>query len=733
MKKGFIAIILLLCCVSAIVLGTTSAFGTMEDEGFAIPADAGIARALTSGGSTPVRLAEVHRDDVIYKSLAGCYVGDKREKIDLTFPLYTNGGTGLRFLDEENWLLTTDVDLFRSYDGLYVSDGISYNADMTQADGGEFILLALSSGLYMNVQQAVLETKLGATTIPINSILSLREDGLRWYEQKNGTIAYQENTSVYEATLTIGQHTYDYADLLDALGLVRGAIQKADNDHPDAEQMQQAEAILNKKGNSTKLPSAGDNTNDHVSGDTGGTAGDTPAGGATGGSSTGGGGGAGSGGSLPSDDGGGGTTTKPGEGSDPGAGGGSGGSGGSGGEAGNKPGTGGSSTGGDPDIGGSGEGGNGGAGGGDDVHPDEPDTKPGEGDSDDSKPAPYQDPKVTIRSIEPWSYALGLDVQVDDPSGVIMRGINFSVFKKVKGSGATTTDENGRKVYPADDYKGSSTMLRRNRVGTQAFALSVLEPGQTVYFQYQYRYNAQVKYQDETTGEEIIRVERKYFYSDLVEIKLPTVEEGHIAASKAAWNVAFAEKPESLTLRDLTLENTTNYDPEQTHYSFDNFKKNTLPYVNRLELTLTPQSGGESVTVVVGSSVLSRAQQEGGTVFTSGTPKLQSNTAYRYTVKAKDRYGNELPLKETDSSVGMVYTRKSTPVVTITEKENVMDTLALHIKVFDPDNALKKGQPLILQVTESKSGNQTNLYGSWDTNKISSGGTDITEDRKSVV
>ena len=118
------------------------------------------------------------------------------------------------------------MDLFRSYDGLYVSDGISYNADMTQADGGEFILLALSSGLYMNVQQAVLETKLGATTIPINSILSLREDGLRWYEQKNGTIAYQENTSVYEATLTIGRHTYDYADLLDALGLCLCVIKK---------------------------------------------------------------------------------------------------------------------------------------------------------------------------------------------------------------------------------------------------------------------------------------------------------------------------------------------------------------------------------------------------------------------------------------------------------------------------------------------------------------------------
>lgn len=722
MKKGFIAIILLLCCVSAIVLGTTSAFGTMEDEGFAIPADAGIARALTSGGSTPVRLAEIHRDDVIYKSLAGCYVGDKREKIDLTFPLYTNGGTGLRFLDEENWLLTTDVDLFRSYDGLYVSDGISYNADMTQADGGEFILLALSSGLYMNVQQAVLETKLGATTIPINSILSLREDGLRWYEQKNGTIAYQENTSVYEATLTIGRHTYDYADLLDALGLVRGAIQKADNDHPDAEQMQQAEEILNKKGSSTKLPSAGGNTNDHVSGTTDGTAGDTPAGGTTGGSSTGGGGGAGSGGSLPSDGGGSGTTTKPGEGGDPGAGGGS---GGSGGEAGNKPSTGGSSTGGDPDIGGGGEGGNGGASGGDDVHPDEPDTKPGEGDSDNSKPAPYQDPKVTIRSIEPWSYALGLDVQVDDLSGVIMRGINFSVFKKVKGSGATTTDENGRKVYPADDYKGSSTMLRRNRVGTQAFALSVLEPGQTVYFQYQYRYNAQVKYQDETTGEEIIRVERKYFYSDLVEIKLPTVTEGKVAAVAADWGVEYAAKADALQLRGLTLANTANYDPQQTHYSFENFKKNTLPYVNRLELELTPVGGGDKVTVAVGSFALAKAQQQGGVDFASTSPKLHSNTAYTYTVRAKDRFGMELPL-ETESITGSIYTRKAAPVVTVTEKDNVMDALTLQIKVSDPDGALTAGKNLLLRVSDSRTGTAAGLYGEWDTSKISAGGQDVT-------
>lgn len=97
MKKLFIAIIILMICVSAIVLGTTRAFGVIDTEGYAIPADAGIVRALAGEGSAPIPLAQLHRDDEIYKAATGCYVGADRKKIDLAYPLYTNGGTGLRF------------------------------------------------------------------------------------------------------------------------------------------------------------------------------------------------------------------------------------------------------------------------------------------------------------------------------------------------------------------------------------------------------------------------------------------------------------------------------------------------------------------------------------------------------------------------------------------------------------------------------------------------------------
>ena len=249
MKKLFIAIIILMICVSAIVLGTTRAFGVIDTEGYAIPADAGIVRALAGEGSAPIPLAQLHRDDEIYKAATGCYVGADRKKIDLAYPLYTNGGTGLRFFGEDNWLLTADVDLFKSYNGLYVSDGVSYNADMTQADDAEFILLALGNGLYMNVQQAVFENRLERAVIPINSILSLREGSIAWFEQNNGTLSYHEVQSVFEATITIGEHTYNYTDLLDALGLIREVIDHTDSDDkPDPDKLQQAETILNKKG-----------------------------------------------------------------------------------------------------------------------------------------------------------------------------------------------------------------------------------------------------------------------------------------------------------------------------------------------------------------------------------------------------------------------------------------------------------------------------------------------------
>ena len=727
MKKLFITAIVIMCCISAAVLGASSAFCTMDDEGYAMPAEAGIAQSLAGDGSGPVSLVEVRYDDIIYSSLSGYYVGENRKKIDLTYPLYTNGGTGLRFLSDENWLVTTEADLYQTFDGLYVREGLSYNADMTQADEGEFIMLALSNGLYMNAQQAVFTNPLGKTVIPAGSILSMDERAICWYEQKNGTLGYCSEEAVFNATISFGSHTYGYLDLLDALGLIRDAIKDADHGRPDPEKLQEAEEILNGKGDSgAKKPGtsdstvhdkpdsdAGDGTSEFGGGDDNGYNGEGTPDNTHNGSSE-----AGDKPNEGNNPSGGGTsesngTSGSGGTSDSISGGGTSGSGtsGSGGISGGGSSGGGISGGGIPGGGSSGSGSSGGSGissgdsgssGSGENQGEAGETEPGEGETGgESQPIPYQDPVVTLNNIQPWSYALGLDMKIDDPSGAILRGVSFSVYKSIKGSGGTETNDMGFTVYPSSRYEGKSAMLRKNKTGgSQSFALSPLQPGQKVYLQYNFRYNAEET--DETTG--VKRIVRKYYYSDLIEITIPTVEQGDVKTVSADWTVDYAALSNALKLNNLTLANTSGYDPTAETYQFENFKLNTLPYVNRLELKLTPEGGGTPTTIVVGSSTLSRAQKEGGTSFVSSSPKLGSNTRYTCEVTAKDRYGNVLPLDAANGQSQAIYTSKETPVVTITEKENVTDSLTLGIRVSDPDGALKQGQSLRFQVRESRTG-----------------------------
>ena len=780
MKKLFIALIVAMCCVTAAVLGASRAFGIMNEEGFAMPASAGIVQSLAGGGSSePISLVKVQYEDVIYSSLTGYYVGQDRQQIDLTYPLYTNGGAGLHFLGDDVWLITPNVDLYQSFDGLYLSNGATYNSDMTQADEGEeFIFLALSNGLYMNAQQAVFTNALGSTVIPINSILRLSEDSICWYEQKNGTMASHSEKAVFGATITIGEHTYQYIDLLDALGLVREAVKDSHTNKPDEDKLQEAVEILNgKDGQNGKKPGvnhgAGDQNGqlpggraddqieggnqdggsagtepgqhdgdqgpqdaqdngehpdepddtqgdaedsspaddagkDHEKGDTAGSGTNTDhsnSGTSSGGSGSGSGSsGSGSGGSGGGSGGSSGSSGSAGSGS----------GGGSGGGSGNHTSTGGSGSGSGSHTStdGSGSGNTSGENpGGDDKN-----------NGGNSDKVPYQQPEVTLEDMQLWSYGLGIHMRVNDPSGAIMRGVNFAVYKSVKGSGATHTDAQGHTIYPSDSYEGKTSLLRKNKTASsQEFALSTLQPGQTVYLQYSYRYNAEEKDADGNTT-----ITRRRAYSNLIKIKMPTVEEGGVKAVSSDWTVSYAVHSDGMVLSGLTLANTASYDKDAA-YSFDNFKLNTLPYVSRLEFTMTPEGGGDPVTVSVGSSVLTRAQQEGGTGFTSSTPKLESNCKYTCTkVEAKDRYGNVIPL-ETSSTGQAVYTRKSAPEVTITEKENVMDALTISIKVSDPDSALEEGTPLRLTVVNSQTKMPADLYGEWSSTDISDGGESVQE------
>ncbi len=243
-RKIFAIAISIICIFTAVVLFSSSVFAMIGDNGYAVPASSGIVQILTNKDKEPVSLIQVDHEDTVYKKVTGYFVGEEREEIDIAFPLYVNSGVGLRFLDEENWLITPEVDIYQTFDGLYVNEGVSYNSDMSRADEETFIFLTLSGGLYMNVQEAVFENRLGTVLIPTNSILFMKEEGIYWLEYKNGTLGFQEEEAVFDATITIGGKTYDYQDLLKALGLVREAIDQGEMNHPDPDILEDAAEVL---------------------------------------------------------------------------------------------------------------------------------------------------------------------------------------------------------------------------------------------------------------------------------------------------------------------------------------------------------------------------------------------------------------------------------------------------------------------------------------------------------
>ena len=210
MKKvrAFFAIVILAMAVFIVaVLGAAKSFAESMDDGLMMPASSDAARALNAGDeAAAVALVPVSSEDVIYTSFGRFYVGEDRSSVDLQYPMWVSGGAGLRFMDDENWLISSDVEILRTYDGLYLTNGTTYNSDRTQADMEEFIFLRLQNGLYMNAQSGQFITKMQTYDIPANSILLLSETALRWYSLDGRALSFGRAEEVFDATLRVGEH-----------------------------------------------------------------------------------------------------------------------------------------------------------------------------------------------------------------------------------------------------------------------------------------------------------------------------------------------------------------------------------------------------------------------------------------------------------------------------------------------------------------------------------------------
>ncbi|NCB62114.1 MAG: hypothetical protein EOM52_00620 [Clostridia bacterium] len=211
------ALIALLMCLS---LGQLVVKAYLIQDGFAVPADT-LDSLLRSGEPGSVALVSVDMGEAVYTRSLGngtYYVGEEKRAISADYPLYTQSGQVLAFLNDASQMITSDWDALTSYEGLYLSDGVTFNADRSQADIAEVLLVRVNGG-YLTAQAAEVNTAGRTVKIPMNSVCVFDRDGVLFYAYEKGSLLATKTSVAPGATIAVGPHSYGYLDFLEKLGL----------------------------------------------------------------------------------------------------------------------------------------------------------------------------------------------------------------------------------------------------------------------------------------------------------------------------------------------------------------------------------------------------------------------------------------------------------------------------------------------------------------------------------
>lgn len=188
-----------------------------------------------------LNLLRIGENEPVYQRGTNLYVGQGKDRVEEAFPFFANDGNALMIMKDDVVLVNAEFGENTTFQGMYVSDGLSFNYDKSQADEDSFLFLKLNNGLFMNAQPILFEYPGGETQVRMNSIFYFGQDAVRYYAvQKDHSIQYGELPTVKMMTVTIGGVTYSYEQLLMNLGLLGDGEYKKE----DVGEEEQAEGTL---------------------------------------------------------------------------------------------------------------------------------------------------------------------------------------------------------------------------------------------------------------------------------------------------------------------------------------------------------------------------------------------------------------------------------------------------------------------------------------------------------
>lgn len=598
-------------------------------------------------------------DEALYRRANRYYIGDKKDSVDISYPLFAQEGTALYYLNGDLNLITNDFESYEPYDGMLLSNGKAYDIDGQAAEDEEYILSTAGKGLYINAQPMTIDSMGNKTTIRLNSIMHLGDTGINYYSFDDGRLVYGQTKVNYGATVSIGSMSMTYDEFLKQLGLAASNVLSANR----KAETQETEANIqdNSRDNRRNSGSAGDRANGETvangesaapaevpttaaGGENGNTAdetgeyldtnnngtgeGDTYDDASANDSGDEGGSGDSSSGNGDGSSGGGGSSSGSGGGSSSGGSSGGGNSGSSGSDnGGHGNGSDSGSTGGGGANGDNGSGDNSGDG---DTGADTGDGNNGGGDSD-VRPEEFKEPTATLTDIQMGVYGMTGSLQIDDEQGRLVRAVfRFSINGTQKS--------------------------RKNMKKEGTLEVTNLEPGTTY----------------QLTGELVFRNDKGVKvtkpFMDAIEITTLPME------TLRPMRLTFTERdtylPSQIGINKILAEDVPTSDDRIT----------AVPYISRIEVTVDGQEynvGGNVVRNIKKGTSGDWLSKEG----------FDSNKTYNYTVKVVDRFRNEFELTSDSITRGTTHTSKVEPTAAIRETGNAVGVQTITAQITNRDHA----------------------------------------------
>ena len=224
---GLIAIIVVIALIYFIFL-KYSPIMNFKYEGYAISWKEITENLLGSEDSAEsnknLELTKIEEQGTIFKKLNDYFVGSKDKKeINLNYPIYINENSTIYNLSENSILISKDFEEIAGYPNLSIAQGKVYDGNnLERADGKEYIFVKTADEIYINLYEIKIKTTANEYTIPVNSIIALTEDNVRYYTVNNNILVFNQINDVDKnSNVQMVENNYTYKELLTRLGILQ--------------------------------------------------------------------------------------------------------------------------------------------------------------------------------------------------------------------------------------------------------------------------------------------------------------------------------------------------------------------------------------------------------------------------------------------------------------------------------------------------------------------------------